>query len=55
MKNVVKDDVNLDILLVRSIYELFNNSTYWFHGTSEIPVIQQTLSSRLGHRYAGMI
>ena len=46
MKNVVKYDVYLDILLVGSIYKILI-----FQGKPEIPVILQTPSSRLRHRY----
>ena len=45
--HVVKYDVCLDILFVGSIYV-----TTSLLGKPEIPVVLQTPSSRLGHRYA---
>jgi len=49
MKNVVKYDVYLDILLVGSIYV---TKSLCFKEKHPIPIILQTLSSRLRHRYA---
>ena len=49
MENVVKYDVYLDILLVGSIYV---TKSAIVQGKPEIPVILQTPSSRLRHRYA---
>ena len=48
MNNVVKYDVYSDILLMMSIYV----TIFMFQGKPQIPVILQTLSSGLRHRYA---